>query len=352
MFFIGIILTLGGIAVYFYFALRRLARLLHRPTERPLWRLLLLLSSVLLTLPVLTFNRTAALVPLHLFFLGVLTDFLHLFLHRLPKWRMLRSSMLLPLLGTAMLLTYGAFHIRDIRGTTYEIEAEQVTEPKRLVFLSDLHYPNAMTLERLQERCAEISALEPDVVILGGDIVDESTQKNEVAACIAVLGTIRAKEGVFYIYGNHDTSPYASRANYTPTFLRDCLEKSGITALEDTVVDLGEISLIGRLDRRFTHRASAAELIESAEPSDYCILLDHQPVEAEENASLGFDLMLSGHTHNGQIWPIGYINGLIGPKYGEYSFGEMKLIVSSGMVGWAYPIRTQGISEYVVIDLK
>ena len=89
-------------------------------------------------------------------------------------------------------------------------------------------------------------------------------------------------------------------------------------------------------------------------PSDaYVVLLDHQPVQSEENARQGVDLQLSGHTHAGQLIPIGYINALTGAlNYGEYERGGCKVIVSSGMAGWGFPFRTQEKCEYVVIHLK
>ena len=82
------------------------------------------------------------------------------------------------------------------------------------------------------------------------------------------------------------------------------------------------------------------------------ILADHQPVQIEENVRQGVDLQLSGHTHAGQFFPIGYMNTLFGTyNYGMFEIEESQAIVSSGMGGWGFPFRTQGICEYVEVCL-
>lgn len=81
--------------------------------------------------------------------------------------------------------------------------------------------------------------------------------------------------------------------------------------------------------------------------------MDHQPVEAEEDNAQGIDLALSGHTHAGQIWPVGHLSELGGVlNYGEYQEGDCKVIVSSGFTGWGYSVRTEGHCEYVVVNVN
>ena len=82
-------------------------------------------------------------------------------------------------------------------------------------------------------------------------------------------------------------------------------------------------------------------------------MADHQPIEAKENSGQGVDLLLSGHTHGGQIWPTGILSELMGTlNYGAYKQDGCTVIVSSGTAGWAYSIRTGAHCEYVVVDLK
>ena len=106
-------------------------------------------------------------------------------------------------------------------------------------------------------------------------------------------------------------------------------------------------------------REPAQELISAGEDAAvdqerYYIVADHQPRDMDENASAGYDLMLSGHTHAGQMWPVGLFTTLFDRgtvNYGQKSFGDMELIVSSGMAGWGYPLRTGKHSEFVVVNI-
>ena len=96
-----------------------------------------------------------------------------------------------------------------------------------------------------------------------------------------------------------------------------------------------------------------ADLLLGAERERFLLVADHQPVDVEENASEGVDLLLSGHTHAGQIFPVGYLIDLSGGmRYGLYRKGACRVIVSSGEAGWGFPIRTQGKCEYVVVHLR
>lgn len=85
------------------------------------------------------------------------------------------------------------------------------------------------------------------------------------------------------------------------------------------------------------------------------MLLDHQPGKLKENEEAGFDLQISGHTHAGQIWPTGPLMELMGINeinYGHRRLNTLDVIVSSGIAGWGYPVRTGGHSEYVMIHLS
>ena len=82
--------------------------------------------------------------------------------------------------------------------------------------------------------------------------------------------------------------------------------------------------------------------------------MDHQPGDLKENNRQGIDLQVSGHTHAGQIWPTGQLMQLLGINeinYGYRKTGNLQTVVTSGMAGWGYPIRTGGHCEYVIIDV-
>lgn len=87
----------------------------------------------------------------------------------------------------------------------------------------------------------------------------------------------------------------------------------------------------------------------------YNIVLDHQPQGTEENTKNNIDLQLSEHTHNGQMFSLSYSYHLqsdFAGNYGKETFKHHTKIISSGLVDWGFPIRTEGICEYVVVNIK
>ena len=86
----------------------------------------------------------------------------------------------------------------------------------------------------------------------------------------------------------------------------------------------------------------------------FVLVLDHQPLDLQTNASLKVDLQLSGHTHGGQLFPQGLIQSLTSDTlvYGKRKIGELTAITTSGISGWRYPIKTGAPSEYVIIEIK
>ena len=157
------------------------------------------------------------------------------------------------------------------------------------------------------------------------------------------------------MYGNHDRAHYSQNPPFTEEELKTTIEYAGIKALKDEVVALNdEFTVIGRDDRSGTNRKSSQELLQGVDTNDFLLLLDHQPVELEDNEAAGYDLQLSGHTHAGQMWPVGPLTTLFGMvelNYGHRKQGDFQAIVTSGIAGWGYPLRTGKHSEYVMIKI-
>lgn len=259
---------------------------------------------------------------------------------------------------TAAVFLYGYVNIRHAVRTEYSVEAPVSlrAEGYKIVFLSDLHHglaTNASSLRRLAER---LDAEDADLVILGGDIVDERTTLEEMREAFSILGGIKNRLGIYYVYGNHDRSPYARSPNYTERDVQTALNESEIRALVDEtrVVD-DALTLVGREDAG-RRRRSLAELTRKTSASTARILVDHQPVDYDQAARDGYSLILSGHTHAGQIFPFGLVTGIT--HHSSLNYGLLKLeggttaIVSSGISGWGVPIRTSKHSEYVVVRLS
>lgn len=164
---------------------------------------------------------------------------------------------------------------------------------------------------------------------------------------------MQTKYGVYFIYGNHDLG-YSNYRDFNGEDLRAALEENHIQLLadENVVID-GRCSLTGRLDA-YMERADAETLAEPLGDGLYQIVLDHQPNDYAAETDAGFDLVLSGHTHGGHIWPAGPIGLMIGVNdriYGTETRGQTTFLVTSGISGWAIPFKTGTISEFCVIDI-
>ena len=131
------------------------------------------------------------------------------------------------------------------------------------------------------------------------------------------------------------------------------LEQNQIQVLQDTVVQTGAITLIGREDAEEKDRKSLEELAGPTEDT-YKIVLDHQPIELDNCIQNDIDLQISGHTHRGQIFPLGFLSSLFHVNEHDYGIQQEQgftQITSSGVNGWGFPLRTEGKSEYVVIHI-
>lgn len=275
-------------------------------------------------------------------------------LRRLAGW-IYRLS-LVPILCTALFLTAGYRNMTHPVSTRYTVTTEKSISGGhcRVAVLSDLHYGSVLTKETLETVCRDISRENADVVILCGDVVDESTTYAQLQEVFSYLGDIECTYGVYYVYGNHDRALYSRNPGFTGGDLTAALLDNSITVLRDQTVALENgLTLVGREDRSQAP-LSVASLLSGVDRSRYLLVADHQPWELAEKAAAGVDLQISGHTHGGQIFPIGYLTVPLGHNemnYGMKAFGSMTAIVTSGLSGWGVPIRTQGVSEYLLIDI-
>ena len=164
---------------------------------------------------------------------------------------------------------------------------------------------------------------------------------------------------VYYIYGNHDRGYFDSR-EYGEAELIANLKSHGVTVLKDESVYMEElnVTLIGRDDKSvesYGSRMSAAELTRDVNKDSYIVLLDHQPNDYDAEAASGADLVLCGHTHGGQLFPLGYIGLLFGANDEFYGLSQREntaFIVNSGISNWSIPFKTGCVAEYVIIDVS
>lgn len=356
--FILFFVMLIPLILYFHFYFQRI--ILYLWNIKKSWGYLLSwIFAIIFVLPAHNLFSFWAVVVLHLFVFAILTD---LFVWLISKKKLPQSIKniynigLIPILCLFILLGYSYMHMQDINVVHYTIRTQkQLSKNYKVVFISDLHFPNTLNEEKLEVYCQNISREKPDIVLLGGDIVDERTSLEDMHHTFGILSTIESQYGIYYVYGNHDQALYARQPAFTPEELKQTIENNQIKILCDEKILINEdIVLIGHDD--YSHqRASLQTLMQGISSTDFLLVLDHQPVNLERNNQLQVDLQISGHTHGGQMFPVGILSQWLG--FGEMNYGyrqmsHMQVLVSSGMAGWGYSLRTGSQSEYLVINIQ
>lgn len=261
---------------------------------------------------------------------------------------------------TVVYLACGWYMAHHVWQTGYTVATDKNVGSLRIIQFADSHVGTTFDGEGFASHVQAIQAQNPDVVVVTGDYVDDDTSKEDMAAACRALGTLQTTYGVYYAFGNHDKGYYGSDfRGYSGDDLIAELEKNNVTVLQDETVLLGDhFYLIGRQDRseeREGARASMKELVSGLDPDKYMIVLDHQPHDYEAQEKAGVDLVLSGHTHGGQLFPVNYVGEWTGENdktYGLEKRGNTNFIVTSGISDWAIRFKTGCRSEFVVIDVQ
>ncbi len=244
--------------------------------------------------------------------------------------------------------TYNAFHPR-IKNITISIpNLPERWIGKKIVQLSDLHLGLIHRENFMQDVIAKTNSVNPDMVVITGDYFDG--MGDNINSLAKLLDGINAQKGVFYITGNHETYLGIDKA-------LDALRKTKIKILEDEVVDVDDLKIIGisysDVDE-FKKETGALQKLKNDFYGKPNILLYHSPAIMEQARASGVNLQLSGHTHAGQIFPFGYVAKLIykGCDYGLRQFGDFTIYTTNGVGTWGPPSRVGNTPEIVVMTLK
>jgi predicted MPP superfamily phosphohydrolase len=221
----------------------------------------------------------------------------------------------------------------------------------KIVVASDFHLSPVLRMRFLDRTLAKIKALEPDLILLPGDIVGEDTPAADREKIAAAFRTLKPKYGVFACTGNHEYFGDLEKNLET-------LRQGGVHVLLDqSELVSGAFYILGRKDptgrRTGETRAAWPALVAGLDPAKPWIALDHQPIKLDEAVAAGIDLLLCGHTHNGQMFPITQINWFVYEhNWGLFRKGRTFVDVTSGVGTWGPPVRIGTIPEIVLITLR
>ena len=312
---------LGPVYVAFRFHKLDFVKALAR--RHPILAWLLSFSPLAVSACFLLFNTfTFATVLINFVVIWAISDLVGLLIRKLSRRAFRRYyAGLAALAATVIWLSAGWFCAHHVFLTRYTFTSDKLAAPLRVALVADSHLgitQNGQTFARELER---LKKEHPDALLLAGDFVDDDSSKEDMLAACDALGRFSAP--VCFIYGNHDKGYYRYR-NFSTRELADALLRNNVTLLEDAAALLREdVYIIG--------------------PNDYA-----------NEAAAQVDLVLSGHTHGGHIFPTGQIGLLIGAndrRYGTEKRGDTQFVVTSGISGWAVPFKTGCWSETVIIDI-
>ncbi|MBI2840084.1 MAG: metallophosphoesterase [Acidobacteria bacterium] len=216
-----------------------------------------------------------------------------------------------------------------------------------LVYLSDLHLGSLLGERWLTTIVDRVNAQDPRIIVLGGDVFDSSSRHSE--ALVPALKRLRAPLGVWAVTGNHEYYAGVERCV-------ELLQNAEVKVLRDRWEEVIPGVIIAGVDdmtaRRQFHIQGRSRALDGRPPG-ITVFLSHTPWGTEEVAAAGVDLMLSGHTHNGQIWPFTYFVQTQYPYVsGRYTIGGMHLLVCRGTGTWGPRMRLWRRSEILRITLR
>lgn len=262
---------------------------------------------------------------------------------------------------------YGMVNAGTLRVTEYEVTVPGGGPDMTVALLADLHLGYSTEPAYIEQAAQAVSAMQPDLIVMAGDIFDNEFEAipapDRVAAALA---SMQSTYGAYACWGNHDVSePILAGFTWdTPDQDKDdprmtaFLEQAGLTLLEDETVTLPNgVQLAGRKDpsrdkKLADTRLTPDELLAPLDPDAPIFVIDHQPKELEELAAAGADLDLSGHTHDGQLFPGNLLLPIVWDNpCGYLQVGEMHSVVTSGLGVWGPDMRVGTRSEIVQITV-
>lgn len=277
------------------------------------------------------------------------------FVARRKEKKYIKLHMIVSAVCALLIVVFGTINMETVLPEPLDRQSDKLHNTYKAVFLADMHVGSSQSMATTERTIRKAFAENPDFILLGGDITDELSTKEEMEKTYEIFG--ESKVPVYFIYGNHDRQPGSFRVGgrtYSDEDLKAALDKHGIHVLEDEWVELGDdLILMGRDDVSTGVDREDLSKIPARPEGKYVLLLDHSPYETKDTEASGADLQLSGHTHAGQLFPLQILYDCLGyDAYGSYYHGDTETYVNPGTSGWYYPLRTEVGCRYNVITLE
>lgn len=272
---------------------------------------------------------------------------------------------------TILMSVYGIVNAQNLKVTTYDVTVDKSSKQDELnvVLIADLHLGYSVGVKQMERMVNRINELQPDVVVVAGDIFDNefSAIYNPVRLA-EILRGINSKYGVYAVYGNHDIEEdilcgftFSDDDVTQVTSIKemdDFIENCGFTFLYDEAILINDdFYIYGRPDEERPNfgndsRLEAEKITEGLDLSKLIICVDHEPHDQKKLSAAGVDVDLNGHTHAGQLFPGNIIiNFFWDIAYGYKNFDGMHNIVTSGVGLFGPNMRTFTKAEIAQVKI-
>lgn len=260
--------------------------------------------------------------------------------------------------ASIVVLSYGAHNATVTGYTTYNLASSKINRDLKIIVMSDFHIGGpGITRERLAQVVEEINEMNPDLIFLAGDILDNTYRPFEKQKYSEIFAKLKPKIGTFAVLGNHEY--YGEGEDKAIEVMSN---GSGIKFLRDEVLRLPKVNvaLIGRDDgghRKQNPRIAPLEkLLAQTEANDFKLVIIHRPAQRGDNLDKftgGADLVVSGHTHHGQFFPISLITRrMYYNSWGLLKHKNTDMITTAGFGLWGPAVRLGSYPEVAVVNIK
>ncbi|ACD83984.1 metallophosphoesterase [Candidatus Methylacidiphilum infernorum] len=240
----------------------------------------------------------------------------------------------------------------EIKKIELHIEKKCPLGSLRVVVASDIHAGGTIGKRRLSIILKKILSLDPDLILLPGDLLDGSKRVLEKEGIEHFFKSLSAGYGVYSCIGNHECF-------YDSDSLSSFLENCGIAVLRDETRRVDDFFyVVGRDDQAVeiiegkAKRKTLREILKNCDRSKPILVMDHRPTAIDEAVREQVDLLVCGHTHQGQFWPINHIVDRLFPlSYGYRKIGLSHIVVTRGAGTWGPPVRVGQRSEIMLLHL-
>jgi predicted MPP superfamily phosphohydrolase len=353
--------------IYLYFRLKRLMAGRHYKKQLIAFFILLAIATPFTSFlahidnaarirSLLNFGYYGAAYLFYLFFIFIFYDMLlaaNRFLAMIPS-HVMRSrsfqniSLCILMTVPIVVVIIGRENYSHLRINEYRIAVPKKPakiEHIKIAVASDFHLGELSNERFLRDFVDKLNAQKPDLVLLPGDIVEGGNRHAETGEFERQFERIESTYGVYASLGNHEY-------HGTPGNL-DFFRRAKITVLQDAVMRVGDaFYLVGRNDNHINNRKSMQELLSYISVNLPIIVIDHRPSGYDGVSRSPVDIEVSGHTHNGQIFPFNYmISYLYDLSWGYKKIRNTHFFVTCGIQGWGPHVRTAGASEIMIINV-